>query len=405
MSAFYPKVSAVAKVQRWLLERAAMRDETFICRTHAPLRRGEWVPGDGANAYLTSDNEFATSVFGLTSSGNADRLTSGALLDALRIRGVKLCWALGESSDQREAVTRSHAAAGISPPPTGGTSLYRFRGEMRLKLAHLAPAADEVSNLRLSEPARRQLRLIRSVNPVNMFPLPRAGNRFAHAAEWRGEPIALNKRDLGETDAIIECLIALLEERYRDAGHAEDFAAWATASLVELESLDLPALRARSRSLYVSIAAKPASARRWEGEAELGFEGFKHWAREIVRQYGHQPVDYFVVGVPCTNKLTGGGGPSRHVALDGFEDVEYDTVYRVAKDTRVSALAYFLLLDERHHGDCNAIFRPDVSRTRGSLKPLLSFMSVDLQQRVVPHLSLHGGEIKGWNVLSADRTG
>jgi hypothetical protein len=405
MLPFYPEVEALAEVQRWLLARSAVQDETFITRLHAGVLRGELVPSrDGANPYFTSDNEFAASVVGLTYSGQVARLTGGSLLDVLAIPGARLCWAFGKSSDEKEQVLRSHSLA-PSPLrlPTGGTSLYRPRGEQRLKLAHLMPAADTLGASLLDEPALRRVRMFRSVNPLNMFPLPQAGRRFDHAAQLNGRPLPLDKRDLGETTEVLQCLIALLEEKFRLAGHAETFAAFAQGAQLELGKLDLDALRQHSSQMRVTITPNPSgSGRSQVGRSAapvLTYDEFKDWARDLVKQYGAMPTDYFVCGVPCSQSLTGGGAPIRHFRIDGFEnDDDFNTVYRVAKDARVSALAYFLLLDERCRGDLDAIFRPDYS-SRGSRKPVLAYTAADLKPPAVPHLSLWRGEVKGWNVL------
>ncbi len=248
--------------------------------------------------------------------------------------------------------------------------------------------------------------MFRSVNPMNMYPLPQAGNQFVHSARWKGTRLALKKNDLGETDEILACLVAFLEEKYRNEGHADDFAAYANAAHLDLEPRDLAALRRKSREVHVTIAPARNLCNRSRVDP-LSYEAFKEWALGIVRRHGHGPVDFFVCGEPCDMKIAGGGRPLVHIRLDGFEedDDKYNTVYRVARDTRVSALAYFLLLDNRHHSDCNALFRPDMSRTGGSLKPLLAFTNSDIHGRVIPHLSLYSGEVKGWNVLSQDSAG
>lgn len=405
MLPFYPAVEALAEVQRWLLTRAMVQDETFITRLHAGVMRGAYVPGIGeGNPYLTSDNEFAASVVGLTYSGQVGRLTRGSLLDVLTIPGVKLCWAFGKSAEEKDLVQRSHALArSLLRPPTGGTSLYRPRGEQRLKLAHLTPAAATLGASVLEEPELRRLRMFRSVNPLNMFPLPQAGRRFDHAAHWNGRPLPLEKRDLGETTEILECLIALLEEKFRLAGHADTFAAFAQAAQLDLYSLDLSVLKQKSQQIRVTITPTTNDSGRLRSkEPVLTYEDFKAWAQEIVKQYGGMPEDYFVCKVPCTQKLTGGGGPIVLFRIDGFvNDADYNAVYRVAKDTRVSALAYFLLLDGRCHRDVDATFRPDHSRGGGSRKPLLAHSPADLSPPAVPHLSLYSGEVKGWNVLEA----
>lgn len=409
MAPFYPGVKAVSEVQNWLLKRAKLEDETFICRKHAGVPRGHLVPGSGANPYLASDNEFATSVFGLTWSGNIARLTSGSMLDALALPGVKLCWAFGATPEEKQAVLRSHtAAARPLRVPLGGTSIYRPRGEQRLKLAHFTPAAEQIGALSLDERARRRLRMFRSVDPLNMYPLPQAGARYDHSAEWRGAKIPLQRHDLGETAELLSCLIALLEERYRAEGHPDDFIDYASAAQLDLASLDLPALRTKSAEIHVRVTPKGSFDKHSRADAMgldvLHYEAFKGWAVEIVRQYGDAPSDFFACGEPCKSTLRGGASPLVYVRFDGFDDDhgEYNSVYRVARDTRVSALACFLLLDRRHHGDCNAVFRPDVSRTGGSLKPLLNVAEADVYVPIVPHLSLYSGEVKGWNLLSRD---
>jgi hypothetical protein len=405
MAPFYPRLKDVAAVQRWLLKRAATADETFICRMHAGAPRGSWVPGGSANAYLTSDNEFAASIFGLTFAGEIERLTKGSLYDALAIPGVRLCWAFGRTFEEQRAVVESHRRAGIATQlPTGGTSLYPARSLQRLKLAHLAPAADAINTLPIDETERRRIRMFRSVNPLNMYPLPQAGHRFQHTAEWRGTRLPLRKNDLGETDDILDCILALLEERYREEGFADDFALYVENARLEVASLNMSSLRQKSRELRVTITPRTdgAESKRGSGasaDAVLTYEEFKAWAQDTVRKYGNQQCDFFVCGEP-TRPARSFPAPIVRVRLDGFDDDNghYNAVYRVANDTRVSALAYFLLLDERHHGDCNAIFRPDLSRTGGSLKPLLAFSQEDLP--LVPHLALYRGEVKGWNVLS-----
>jgi len=315
---------------------------------------------------------------------------------------VSLCWGFGKTAADRERVLRSHGNGAISlPRRPSGTGLYEPRGKEVLKLAHLTPAADGVSAMPVSEVERRRIRMFRSLNPLNMYPLPRAGNRFTHAAWLDGRPLHLEKKDLGETKHVLECLLALLEELYDSAAEADTFRAYARAARLDLEGLDLPALRAESRKIQVAITPKEdvrggGSTRRGQSEA-LSYEAFKEEARARVQEHGRGPRDRYITGKVCK-----GSAPDAElfVRLERFDDdhAEFNTVYLVAMDTRISALAYFLHLDARYGGDHMAIFRPGDSSTKGSLKPFLNYEESDLREGVIPHLGLYQREVKGWNV-------
>lgn len=394
----YPNRASIVDIQDWLIRRGQDKSEIFVCRGHSGLLRGAWNPATDGNSFLTSDNEFATSLFGLAWAGESRRITGGSLIDAFATRGVSLCWALGKTAEEKEKVRASHVAGGLKSPPTGGTSLYPHRSSKKLKLAHLTAAAEDLSTLPIDEAQRCRLRMFRSLNPLNMYPLPRAGNVFEHSATLRGDALLLHQRDLGETTLILECVLAFLEEKYRAEGRETDFESYADHAGLSLGSLDLPALRAVSRELLVKIERRsdsPPGGGSSHGDAQT-YDDFKRWARKLVDDHGHE--DRLVNG-----ELKGSDPKTVFTfTMDGFDDDsgEYNTAYRVAGDTRISALAYFLILDQRHGGDQQAIFRPDLSKTGGSLKPLLGYRMDDLTGNRVPYLELHAGEIKGWNVLS-----
>jgi hypothetical protein len=399
MWAFYPRLTSTVAIQEWLLQRSRLDGELYICRRYGQHLRGAWDDGQGANPFLTSDNEFATSIFGLALLEDVSPLTRGSLKDALSLRGVKLCWAFGETTEEEQQVIATHVKGGIATPPTGGTRLYRFRSAKKLKLAHLAPAAEQVSVIPLSHGDGTRLRMLRSINPINMYPLPQAGGVFTHQAERAGKALPLKRKDLGETTAILECALAFLEERYRDSGFGAQFDLYREEAM--LAAVDLSAARKCSREITVRVSLNEEGCA--ASEDVKTYDEFKEWARDIVKKYGHPHAELFVTGREARGSDP---APVLSFVLTEFDDEYegYNCVYGVAGDTRVSALTYFLLLDERFDGDLHAIFRPGRSKNgRGPrLKPLLAFDRNDFGAGRIAHLGLHGGEVKGWNVLSRE---
>ena len=175
-------VSRLESIQSWLVRQLEVPEQVMACRIFSDEReprasvRGHdcWIPG--GRPFFATDNELTAALFGLTRRPDIQFDSRMSLLEHLRREDSPLTLGfLGNKDNSAHAysVIKRHLEECFGIRRIGMATVDPLRTEQSVQLAHMSNAADGIlPQAGGSTASEIDLRVFRSLTPLNVFPFP-----------------------------------------------------------------------------------------------------------------------------------------------------------------------------------------------------------------------------------------